>query len=113
MLRGYRDAVAACARAGNDVRVEECKFDADGWNEWNRALDGVASMWVRVECDLAECERRERARPDRRLLVGLARGHDARAHADVRYDLVVDLTDGDLDRAARSVLDAIGRTAIG
>jgi chloramphenicol 3-O-phosphotransferase len=107
LLRGYRAAVGACARAGNDVLVDECKFDAGGWDEWKRALEGISTTWVRVECDLAECERRERSRPDRRLLVGLARGHSERAHADARYDLVVDLTDGDLARAARSVLGAI------
>jgi chloramphenicol 3-O phosphotransferase len=107
LLRGYRYAVGACARAGNDVLVDECKFDAGGWEEWSDALDGIAATWVRVDCDLAECERRERSRPDRRLLVGLARGHYERAHADARYDLVVDLTDGDLHRAARSVLGAI------
>jgi chloramphenicol 3-O phosphotransferase len=107
LLRGYRYAVGACARAGNDVLVDECKFDAGGWDEWARALDGIPTTWVKVECDLAECERRERARADRRLLVGLARGHGERAHRDAQYDLVVDLTDGALDGAARAVLAGI------
>jgi chloramphenicol 3-O phosphotransferase len=108
VLRGYRHAVGACARAGNDVLVDECTFDTGGRDEWNHALEGLSTTWVRVECDLAECERRERLRADRRLLVGLARGHYERVHAGARYDVVVDLTDGALDRAARSVLAAIG-----
>ena len=59
---------------------------------------------MRVECALDVCEQREALRPDRQQLVGLARGQYDRTHANVRYDVTVDLTDGDVERAAQSVL---------
>src|SRR6476661_1388648 len=81
LLRGYRFAVAAFARAGNDVVVDECTFDPGGWDEWQEALVGLDVMWVRVECRLDICARREAARSDRAALLGLARGQYERAHA--------------------------------
>jgi chloramphenicol 3-O phosphotransferase len=107
LLRGYRFAAGAVARGGSDVVVDECMFDSEGWDEWQEALAGLNVLWVRVECDLVVCDRRELLRVDRQQLVGLARGQYERAHADVRYDLVVDLTDGNADAAARSVLAAV------
>lgn len=112
MLRGYRFAVAAIAHAGNDVIVDECTFDPDGVDDWNTALAGLRSWNVRVECDLDVCEQRERARPDRAQLQGLARGQYERTHAGVSYDLTVDLTNGDLDRAAATVLSAVSSAAL-
>lgn len=109
LLRGYRFAAAACAKVGNDVVVDECMFDASGWDEWREALVGVEVTWVRVECDLDVCEQREALRTDRRQLIGLARGQYDPAHADVRYDLTVDLTHGDVEGAARFVLAALAR----
>ena len=106
LLRSYRYAAAACARAGNDVVVDECKFDADGWDEWQQALTGVDAMWVRVECDLEVCALREARRPDRGKLIGLARGQYERVHANATYDLAVDLTDDDVEAAAAVVLAA-------
>jgi chloramphenicol 3-O phosphotransferase len=110
LLRAYRFAAAAVARAECDVVVDECTFDADGRQEWEDALAGIDVMWVRVECDLDVCEARERARPDRALLHGLARGQYDRVHGGVAYDLTVDLTHGDSDGAARAILDALQPT---
>ena len=71
LLRGYRQAVAAVARAGNDVLVDEAKFDDDGLAEWQEALDGLDVTWVRVDCDLTICEARECAkRPSSASRVG-------------------------------------------
>ncbi len=104
LLRSYRISVAACAKAGNSVVVDECKFDTDGWDVWQEALAGLNTIWVRVECDLDVCAAREAARADRRELIGLARGQYARTHADASYDLTVDLSTGDVDAAATAVL---------
>jgi chloramphenicol 3-O-phosphotransferase len=87
--------------------VDECKFDAEGWDEWQEALTGLDATWVRVECDLAICDQREAARADRRELLGLARGQYERAHADAKYDIVVNLTDGDVEGAAATVLAGV------
>jgi chloramphenicol 3-O-phosphotransferase len=107
LLRSYRRAVGACARAGNNVVVDECKFDVKGWDEWQDALAGLDATWVRVECDLDVCDQREAQREDRRELVGLARGQYERAHADAKYDIVVNLTNGDVEGATAVVLAAV------
>lgn len=104
LLRGYRQAVGALARAGNDVVVDEAKFDDDGWTEWSSSLHGLPVTWVRVECDLSVCEDRERSRVDRSELHGLARGIYDRVHADAIYDLVVDTTHASPTECADTVL---------
>jgi chloramphenicol 3-O phosphotransferase len=109
LLRGYRQAVGACARTGCDVVVDECAFDPDASTDWVAALSGLEVSWVRVECDLAVCEEREARRADRSELRGLARGQYERVHARVDYDVVVDLTDGRADREAIRVLEAVAR----
>ncbi len=107
LLRGYRQAVAAVARAGNDVLVDEAKFDDDGLAEWQEALDGLDVTWVRVDCDLTICDARERTRSDRVLLRGLARGLYERVHAGVPYDIVVWTTDASPEHCAQAVLAAL------
>lgn len=107
LLRSFRHAAAAAAWAGSDVLVDECAFDDGAWARWQEATSGLRATWVQVACELAECERRERLRPDRALLVGLARGQQHRVHTGFRYDLTVDLTTGDVDAAARAVLGAV------
>jgi chloramphenicol 3-O phosphotransferase len=108
LLRGFRFAAAACARAGNDVLVDESMFDETGRTDWNEALNGLHTLWVQVACDLDECVRREGARSDRTQLGGVARGHFDLVHRDVRYDLTVDLTEGHVVAAAEHVLRAVG-----
>lgn len=104
LLRGYRQAVAALARAGNDVVVDEAKFDAGGWSEWSSSLRGLESTWIRVDCDLEVCEERERKRSDRALLQGLARGLYERVHTDVEYDFEVDTSHSTPEECAEAVL---------
>jgi chloramphenicol 3-O phosphotransferase len=109
LLRGYRNAVGAMARAGNDVVVDEAKFDREGWAQWGAALAGLAVTWVRVECDLAVCEERERSRMDRQLLHGLASGIYGSVHADAVYDLAVDTTHSAAEECAEAILNYLDR----
>jgi chloramphenicol 3-O-phosphotransferase len=106
VLRGFRFAAAACARVGNDVLVDESMFDEAGWTDWNEALNGLPTLWVQVACDVDECVRREAARSDRTQIQGVARGHFDLVHRSVRYDLSVDLTEGDVVTAAEQILRA-------
>lgn len=109
LLRGYRSAVGAVARAGVDVVVDEAMFDDGALMQWQRALEGLTVLWVRVECDLAVCEARERARADRQLITGLARGLYDRVHREVPYDLVVSTTATTSEECARTILAAVPR----
>jgi chloramphenicol 3-O phosphotransferase len=109
LLRGYRQAVAAIARAGNDVLVDEAKFDDRGLADWQECLAGLDVTWVRVECDLAVCDARERARGDRVQLRGLARGLYEQVHGGVEYDLVVTTSNAVPEDCAETVLAALCR----
>ena len=109
LLRGYRQAVAAIASAGNDVLVDEAAFDDGAVAEWQKALDGLDVTWVRVDCDLAVCDAREFARSDRVLLRGLARALYERVHAEAPYDIVVWTTDASAERCAEAVLADLER----
>jgi chloramphenicol 3-O phosphotransferase len=110
VLAGYRRAVAALARSGTNVVVAEAKFDPSGWEVWSEALNDLRSLWVGVRCSLEECERRENERGDR--VKGLAAGHYELVHLGTTYGMKVDLTNSQVDEAARQILAtlAISRT---
>jgi chloramphenicol 3-O phosphotransferase len=107
LLRGYRHAVGAVARAGNDVVVDEATFDDAAHEDWESAIAGLPNLWVRVDCDLDVCERRERARHDRGRLKGLARGLYDQVHEGVTYDITVSTTHASPEACARTILDAL------
>ncbi len=86
LLRGMRAAVAAMARAGNDLIVDEVLIGEN--DHAYRQLEGTAFHTVKVFAPLDVLEARESARGDR--LPGLARWQFGRVHQGMRYDLEVD-----------------------
>lgn len=90
MVRGYHRAIAAVARAGNDVIVEEVMITAREWDDWTQALSGLPVVWVGVRCDTDVVVRREHDRGDR--YPGLARGTSLAVHRYATYDLEVNTT---------------------
>jgi len=99
--RGFLDGIAALARAGNRVAVAAgghpgAMFDA--------AFEGIPTLRVGLDCDIAELTRRERGRRD------VPGGHAA-ASADVHdgwtYDVRFDTTDGDVDELIERITTAI------
>ncbi|SMF58722.1 chloramphenicol 3-O phosphotransferase [Tistlia consotensis] len=85
-LTGMREAVAALARAGNDLIVDEVLLGGAA-ADYRARLAGLEVRWIGVFAPLAVLEARERARGDRRL--GLARWQHERVHEGVDYDLTV------------------------
>ncbi|HUQ39513.1 MAG TPA: hypothetical protein VM030_05115 [Acidimicrobiales bacterium] len=90
MLRAYHRAVAAVARTGIDVIVDEVMMTADEWVDWGDALEGLDVRWIAVRCDPDVAAMRERERGDR--LPGLARGTGLVVHDHATYDADVDTT---------------------
>ena len=87
LLRGMRHAIAAMARQGNNLIVDEVLLDGDN-AAYQAALAGLEVVRVGVFAPLEILEAREAARGDR--MIGLARWQYDRVHKDMTYDLEVD-----------------------
>ena len=105
-MDAYRGTVAAAARAGLDVLVDEVLLRVEDWEAGQRELAGLDVRWVRVDADVAVLEERERARGDR--LVGMARAQHAVVHRHPNYALTVDTGALAPDDAAAVVVAALG-----
>ena len=90
LFMAHRRAVAAWARTGFDVLVDEVALDAAAVHDWGVALDGLDVVWVAVRCDVDVLEAREAARGDR--AVGLTRTQAAVVHEHAPYRHELDTT---------------------
>lgn len=84
---GMRFAIAAMAKHGNDLIVDDVLVGGDK-SEYAEALAGLTVHWVGVFAPLDVLEARERERKDR--MIGLSRWQFDRVHRDMRYDLEID-----------------------
>jgi chloramphenicol 3-O phosphotransferase len=88
VLSAYRAAVAAIARAGLDVIVDEVLLSEEDWEGWQRDLAGLDVTWVAVDLAPDLLLERERARGDR--VIGMAAAQVDVVHSYATYDLGVD-----------------------
>jgi chloramphenicol 3-O phosphotransferase len=103
LLAAYRAAVAAIARGGLDVIVDEVLLSTEDWDGWQRELAGLDVTWVAVEAPLAVLLERERERGDR--VIGMAAAQFDVVHSFATYDVRVDTTKLTPEQAADRVLD--------
>jgi chloramphenicol 3-O phosphotransferase len=87
VFRGMRHAVAAMARQGNNLIVDDVMLGAEKV-EYAALLAEFELIRVGVFAPLEVLEARERTRGDR--MIGLARWQYERVHKDMVYDLEVD-----------------------
>ncbi|GGN21084.1 hypothetical protein GCM10011609_73020 [Lentzea pudingi] len=81
--------VAAMVRAGARVIVDDVFLGgAESRQRWERALDGLAVLWVGVRCDAEVAAGRELARGDR--IAGMAEAQADLVHRGMSYDVEVD-----------------------
>ena len=89
---GFHRCLPALATAGNDLIVEHI-IEFRTWREdLARLLEGLDAFLVGVHCDLAEIDRRERSRGDRRIGEGRSHVETDLIHTFEPYDLDVDTT---------------------
>ncbi|MYE11386.1 MAG: AAA family ATPase [Gammaproteobacteria bacterium] len=88
MLRGMRRAVAAIARGGNNVIVDDLLLAEAYVRDYVESLRGLSVTLVGVRCPLAVVNAREAARPGR--FPGTAESHFHTVHAHCVYDVEVD-----------------------
>lgn len=87
-LHAHQISVAATAAEGIGLILDEVVLDAQIRRGWQEHLAGLDLFTVGVHCELAELERREKARGDR--MIGQARRQFEHVHEEMRYDLEVD-----------------------
>ncbi len=91
---GFHRCLPALAAAGNDLIIEHI-IEFPAWRaDLARLLDGLDVFLVGVHCDLAEIDRRERARGDRYAGEGRAHVETDQIHSFGPYDLDIDTTHG-------------------
>ncbi len=88
VLRGMHLAVAAFARAGNDVIVDDLIWDDEVMRHYVHALSDLDVLMVGVMCPRETVEAREAQRPGR--FPGTAVSHFKQIHAHCLYDIEID-----------------------
>lgn len=107
LAKGMRAALAAFARAGNDVLVDDVFIDPAWLVGWRNELIDVEKLLVGVLAPADVLEERERARGNR--IAGEARAQIEVIHRDIEYDLTVDTSRQSPEECAQSILAALRR----
>lgn len=97
LLGAYHEWVAASARSGLDVIVDDVVLDAATYDSWVDALADLPVTWVAVRCPKEVAEAREVERGDR--AIGLVAAQHDVIHEGVPYAFEVDTGSLDPDRA--------------
>ena len=100
-----RAAVAACARVGNDMLVDDVFVDEAWLDGWRSELAGLQWLLVGVVASLDVLEKRESSRGNR--ILGEARAQVDLIHRDIEYDLTVDTARLSPEECARAILAAL------
>ncbi|MEZ5560457.1 MAG: AAA family ATPase [Pseudomonadales bacterium] len=89
VLRGMRRAIAAFAREGNNIIIDDLLFKPDYLYDYAEALDGLDAWLIGVRCSLEVVNQRERKRSGRFPGTATSHFHEVHAHG-AEYDLEVD-----------------------
>ena len=91
ILRGMRRAIAAFAREGNNVIIDDILFKKEYLLDYAAVLDGLEAWLIGVRCSLAVVNERETKRIGRFPGTATSHYHEVHAHG-AGYDLEVDTT---------------------
>ncbi|CAM5732360.1 Chloramphenicol 3-O phosphotransferase [Streptomyces alboniger] len=102
LQQAWTEGVVAMARAGARIIIDDVFLGgARSQQRWQKALEGLAVVWVGVRCESAVAAGREVARGDR--VQGMAASQADVVHQGVRYDLEVDTTHTESLECARTI----------
>ncbi len=105
MLKGMRRAIAAFAREGNNVIIDDLLFESTYLFDYIEALNGLTVWFVGVRCSLAVVNQRESKRPGR--FPGTATSHFDRVHTHGSYDFEVDTSQASPLQCARTIITEV------
>lgn len=105
VLRGMRRAIAAFAREGNNVIIDDLMLEPDFLFDYLDVMAEFYVLFVGVKCSLDVLNAREAKRAGR--LPGTARSHFDRVHGSGIYDVEVDTSIATPHACAREILDRL------
>jgi chloramphenicol 3-O phosphotransferase len=108
LAAGMRAAIAACARCGNDLLVDDVFLERAWLDAWREELGDLEWLLVGVFAPLPVLEERERIRGNR--ITGEARAQVDTIHAGVEYDVTVDTATQSPEECASVILAALRRS---
>jgi chloramphenicol 3-O phosphotransferase len=102
VLRGMRRAIAAFAREGNNVIIDDLMFEPSYLFDYVDTLEAFDVLFVGVRCPIDVVNSREAKRPGR--FPGTATSHFDRVHAHCVYDIEVDTGVGSPRECAQQII---------
>ncbi|MFJ4813943.1 chloramphenicol phosphotransferase CPT [Streptomyces sp. NPDC088801] len=104
----WTEGIAAMARAGAGIIVDDVFLGGPASRQrWEKALTGLAVLWVGVRCDAEVAAGREIARGNR--VEGMAASQARIVHEGLSYDVEVDTTHTESLACARVIADHVTR----
>ncbi len=102
----WSDGVAAIARSGAAIILDEVFLSGAAAQRWATVLDSLPVLWVGIRCDPDVAAAREAARGPR--VLGMAAAQAALVHQGVTYDIEIDTTRASPRDCAQIIVDRIG-----
>ncbi len=108
VLRGMRRAIAAFAREGNHVIIDDLLFRPEYLHDYALALEDLDVWLVGVRCSLDVVNQREGRRTGRFPGTATSHFHEVHAHGS-EYDLEVDTSHTSPRECAQRIVDRLGQ----
>jgi len=105
LMDGMRHAIAALAKAGNNMIIDDVIFD-QSFEDYKQLLSSFGLHTIGLFAPLDILEQREKQRGDRML--GLSRWQYAQVHKGKVYDLEIDTSDLSPKDAAQLIIKTFG-----
>ncbi|MFP6816704.1 MAG: AAA family ATPase [Pseudomonadales bacterium] len=107
VLRGMRRAVAAFAREGNNVIVDDLLFKPEYLHDYADAFSGLDAWLIGVRCSLEVVNEREALRFGRFPGTATSHYHEVHAHG-AGYDLEIDTSNSTPRECAELIIQRLG-----
>ena len=107
VLRGMRRAIAAFAREGNNVIIDDLLFKNDYLLDYAAALHDIPAWMIGIRCSLDIVNEREALRSGRFPGTATSHFHEVHAH-DAGYDLEVDTSASSPKECAELIVACLG-----
>ncbi len=105
LISGMHQAIAAAARAGNNIIADHVLVDQAWVDECSHLFSDMPAYLIGIRCPLEVLEERERSRKDRTL--GQARAQYPIIHKYALYDLEVDTSLLSADQCAGRIIERL------